>query len=188
MNQQYVKHDSITAKILTILYPDKQMTLEQICDSVQTNKASVKRTIMFMIKPNLGYLKRSVRKENCNSSYSLTRHGRWFAMCTRLNVSFLSLCMLSDIYVFQKTINESETYGPYPVVRIRDLIEYSTKKQKTCSVRCLQIKLQQLIKQNIVKRLRKNIVCIHSNFFNYLKKNYDHDLTLLQRWFYSTIG
>ena len=188
MKQQHVRHYSITSKILTALYPDRQMTLQQLCDNLQTNKASVKHALMLMIKPNPRYIKTSDRKEKYNRSYSLTPYGRWFAMCTRLNVSFLSLCMLSDIYVLQKTMNESGTDGFYPVVRIRELIENTTNKNTTYSGRYLRIKFQQLIKQKIVKRLQKNIVSIYPNFFAHLKNNYEHDLMLLQRWFYSTIG
>jgi len=188
MKQQHVKHDSITAKILTVLYPDRQMTFQQICESLQCKKASVKRAIMLMIKPHPRYIKTCEGKENYNRCYSLTQYGRWFAICSRLNVSFLSLCMLSDIYILEKTMNESDTNGFYPVVRIRELIDNTTNRHTKYSDRCLQIKLQQLTKQNIVKRLQKNIVGIYPNFFAHLKKNYDHDLLLLQRWFYSTIG
>lgn len=186
MKQQNVRHDSITSKVLTVLYPDKQMTCQQICDNLQTNNDSVKRTIRLMLKPNIGYIKTSEGNRSYNRWYSLTQHGRWFAICSRLNISFLSLCMLSDIFVLQKTMNGTDKNGFYPVIRIRELIENATNKHAVYSRRCLEKKMLELINQNIVKRLQKNIVSIHPHIFTVLK-NYDHDLTLLQRWFYSMI-
>lgn len=163
------------------------MTSHQICDNLQTNNASVKRTIRIMLKPNTGYIKTSEGNGSYDRQYSLTRHGKWFAICFILNVSFLSLCMLSDIYVLQKTMNGTDKNGFYPIVRIRELIENTTNKHTMYSGGYLRKKLRELINQNILKRLQKNIVSIHPNVFTLLKINYDCDLTLLQRWFYSKI-
>lgn len=186
MKKQNVRHDSITSKILTVLYPDKQLTCQQICDNLPTNNDSVKRTIRLMLKPNIGYIKTSERNPSRNRVYFLTQQGRWFAISSILNVSFLSLCMLSDIYVVQRTMNETGKNGFYPVVRMMELIENATNKRSMYSKRYLQKNLRQLTNQNIVKRLQKNIVSIHPHVFTLLQ-NYDHDLTNIQRWFYSTI-
>lgn len=186
MKLQHLRYDSITSRILAVLYPDRQMALQQLCDNLQANNESVKRKIRLMSKLNPSYIKTHEVNESYDRQYSLTQYGRWFAICSRLKISFLSLCILSDIFVLQKTMNGTDRNGFYPVIRIRELIENTTNEHNVYTGRYLRIKFRELINQNILDRLQKNIVRIHPIVFTLLK-NYDFDLTLLQRWFYSKI-
>jgi len=94
--------NSIVSKVLNLLYSEKEFTLQQIAQKIDESPSSshhyIKTVISRMISN--GYIQGDSKKYN--KKYKLTKIGRWFAMCGKLEISFQSLCILAKVYAMVK--------------------------------------------------------------------------------------
>ncbi len=106
-----IKTGSSSSQILTLLYPDKKLDRDTIFAQIKTQNKKINRysTLSRLIAKNL------LKSENhgCDNTtvFSLTVEGRWFAICAKLKISFLTLCVLADAYVTHTRMDDGLGIG-----------------------------------------------------------------------------
>lgn len=111
--------------------------------------------------------------------YIITEYGKYLITTTKLGISFLSLCALSEIYVMQSNFSNPRN-GSYPVTRFCEKLEtvYSQDRLRKAATSRLKNK------GYVCKKSSKKVYIPHPMYLK-LKK---HDLVLrnLQKWFVKT--
>jgi len=169
---EHTKRSSKTAKVLSMLYPDKKCSPKTIKQALGLATADQQGTITSLVSKKLV----SIQGSDSNRLYFLTKKGRWFAMCNDLGLSFLSLCALADAYGMQSRLESANMRGFYVYPRFTELFEgiYSEKNLRK-SLECLKV-------QKLATRHTKKTLRIIPGIFSYLQNNYRDDLEELQGW------
>ena len=178
--KHHLKTDSIRSQILELLYPDQSLTLQEISDMINPNYYSYIKKTVFDCKSN-NYLCHD--EKSYKRKYFLTQMGRWFIMCTKLNIPFLSLCMLASVY---NTIKHDGINGIYLISSFRRLFDSSVNEENSSAIYSRQYIfriVQFLIDRNLVYRNKhRDILQVNSTRFNDLRNNYEQDLIQLHIW------
>lgn len=98
-----LESDSLSTRALDALFPDKKKTLPEL---YRTTKGNVKLVLQRLRK-------RCLVTKNPDRTYSLTETGRWFAISSRLKISFLELCLLACACCTQQRFAGTGTIGFY---------------------------------------------------------------------------
>ena len=173
-----IKKKSTGAKILEMACDVSEFSLFEMSGKIKKPHHYTKK-IVLVLKYS-GYLQSEYR-----GKYSITQKGRWFAICQRLDgLSFLSLCLLAEIYHKVKT-NQELFY------RFSTFRQYYEKDY--CDGGCVSSSTSIYSSSNISKSLlllrERNLVYIVSGDFikmtrpmiDFLEK-YDDDLDSLYNW------
>jgi hypothetical protein len=107
-----------------------------------------------------------------NDLLELTNAGRWYYVATKIGVSVSSLCLLSQAYVIQKSLENKGYVGYFVVVCFADIVKYSHSMAKL---------IRNLREVGLVYRHHKNTIRIFPEKMKILEK-YDTELTSLNKW------
>jgi len=107
-----------------------------------------------------------------NDLLELTNAGRWYYVATKLGVSVSSLCLLSQAYVIQKSLENKGHVGYFVVVCFADIVKYSHSMAKL---------IRNLREMGLVYRHHKNTIRIFPEKMKILER-YDTELTSLNKW------
>lgn len=168
----HIKKSSITAKVLVLLYPDKNYDIQEIEDSLRLKKIGRKGTIFNLLDRKLI----SSNVIGGSKSYFLTQKGRWFAICQTLNLSFLGLCALADAYGMQGRLEKGNLVGFYVYPRFAEIFEGIYSQEN------LRFAFEQLKTKKMAARYSKKSLRIIPRIFSDLKRHYHDDLEELQKW------
>ena len=113
-----------------------------------------------------------------DSKYIITNYGKCRIIAKTMNINFLSLCALSEIYVMQSMFSNPKN-GSYPVIRFSEKLNVIYSQN---SLRMTFVYLQ--MKEYVCRKSSKKV---YIPFQMYLKiKKYDKILRQLQKWFVET--
>lgn len=171
-HNQHIKKSSIAAKILVLLYPDKACSAKTIGDALSLKNIGQKGTLFNLLEKRLI----SSNGKGHTKLYFLTKKGRWFAICNKLDLNFLGLCILADAYFMQGRLEEGGLVGFYVYPRFAEIFEgiYSQAN--------LRFAFGQLISKKLAVRYSKKSLRILPGVFSSLKLHYHDDLESLQIW------
>ena len=175
-----IHHNSTSCLILQTLYPDKEMTLKKITSCIGKPYQYAKKTILNMCCNN--YLMHN--SVQYNRKYCLTKTGRWFAICSQLNISFQSLCLLAAVYDTTKHHPDGPEKGYYMMSSFRRLFD-STFDENASAVytkRNIFKSAKTLLNHHLMYSPFCDILKIESCVFEMLQKKYDVELEELSKW------
>jgi len=171
-HKEHIKKSSITAKVLVLLYPDKNYDIQKIEESLRLKEIGQKGTIFNLLDRKL-----ILSKGNDDAkSYFLTQKGRWFAICHTLNLSFLGLCAIADAYGMQGRLEKGNLVGFYVYPRFAEIFEGIYSQEN------LRFAFEQLKTKKLAARYSKKSLRIIPQVFSDLKYHYHDDLEELQKW------
>jgi len=171
-HKEHIKKSSITAKVLVLLYPDKNYDIQKIEESLRLKEIGQKGTIFNLLDRKL-----ILSKGNDDAkSYFLTQKGRWFAICHTLNLSFLGLCAIADAYGMQGRLEKGNLVGFYVYPRFAEIFEGIYSQEN------LRFAFEQLKTKKLAARYSKKSLRIIPPVFSDLKYHYHDDLEELQKW------
>lgn len=107
-----------------------------------------------------------------NSRLELTDIGSWYYVAKKIGVSISSLCLLSQAYVIQKSLENNGSVGYFAVVHFADIVKYSHSPAKL---------IRNLREVGLIYRHHKNTIRIFPEKMKILER-YDAELTSLNRW------
>lgn len=168
----HLKRSSAGSKILVLLYPDKKYSEKVIADKLGLNKVNLYITLSRLVQGRLVKLE----KDSKTRFYSVTQEGRWFAICSKLDLRFLSLCALADAYEMQTRLEKVGQVGFYVFPRFAEIFE-GIYSQASIRVAFEQIKVKNLAFRYVKKSLR-----IKPKVLTDLRRYYQKDLEELQKW------
>jgi len=171
-HKEHIKKSSITAKVLVLLYPDKNYDIQKIEESLRLKEIGQKGTIFNLLDRKLI----SSKGNDDAKSYFLTQKGRWFAICHTLNLSFLGLCALADAYGMQGRLEKGNLVGFYVYPRFAEIFEGIYSQEN------LRFAFEQLKTKKLAARYSKKSLRIIPPVFSDLKYHYHDDLEELQKW------
>lgn len=178
-----IQKDSTSSKILQLLYPNKNYTIQQITPKIDKPYFYTKK-IVLQLQSN-GYLYND--EKQYNRSYHVSQLGRWFAICIILdNISFQSLCILAATYCrVRKDPSNRHTY--YLISKFRDDFDKSYDADGICasavySSRNITRSIKMLTDRNLVYWINDDFLKTSPIVFEMLQK-YDDDLTALVKWY-----
>ena len=168
----YCKRSSGASKVLVLLYPDKRCREGEIVDKIGLNKVNLYITLSRLVQGKLIVLE----KDYETRFYSLTQKGRWFAICSKLHLSFLSLCALADAYEMQTRLEQVGLVGFYVFPRFAEIFDgvYSQGN--------LRLAFEQLKVKNLATRYVKKSLRIRPEVLKDLRRSYQKDFEELQKW------
>ncbi len=94
---------SLSTRVLDALFPEEKKTTSELCHTTKDNVNLVLNRLR----------KKYLLMQNPDRTYSLTELGRWFAISSRLEISFLELCLLACACSTQQRFARSGTTGLY---------------------------------------------------------------------------
>ena len=109
--KNHARQNSTSFLILQILYPNNCMTIRKIASLVYPKSHAHTKTIMQRLV-HAGYVDVADNTQKYSRQYRLTQTGRWFAISGKLRISFLSLCLLAEVYYAVRSKSEPKT-SPY---------------------------------------------------------------------------
>lgn len=168
----HLKRSSAGSKILVLLYPDKKYSEKVIADKMGLNKVNLYITLSRLVQGRLVKLE----KDSKTRFYSVTQEGRWFAICSKLDLRFLSLCALADAYEMQTRLEKVGQVGFYVFPRFAEIFE-GIYSQASIRVAFEQLKVKNLAFRYVKKSLR-----IKPKVLEDLRRYYQNDLEELQKW------
>jgi hypothetical protein len=171
-HNEHIKKSSIAAKILVLLYPDKKYSDQAIADALSLKGIGQKGTLFNLLDRKMISSKGSGHAR----LYFLTQKGRWFAICHKLNLSFLGLCALADAYGMQGRLEEGNLEGFYIYPRFAEIFEGIYSQEN------LRFAFGQLKAKKLATRYSKKSLRIIPSVFSDLKRHYHKDLEELQKW------
>ena len=172
----------MSSQILELLYPDQNLTLHEITNQFNSKYyLYIKKIVLNLKKEN--YL-------NCDNNklykrnYSLTQMGRWFAISTKLDIPFLSLCLLADTYHAVK-VQSHDNYRIYLLSSFRKLFDssYDESISAIYSEQNIHKSIHHLIGKNLISHISKDLVKMNDTIIRNLSQ-YDKDLNKLHQWIY----
>ena len=183
-----IHKNSTSSKILKLLYPDKQLTINQITSQTNDKSYNYIKKIVLQMKLNR-YLNCDDKKYD--KSYHLSKIGRWFALCVVLDhITFQSLCILSQVYC-KVRIDPTNRMNYYMVSKFRDTFDKSCDNDLSCAsaiysnVHILR-SVKQLTDRNLIYWANSDFLKISLPIFEKLQK-YDQDFVSLVEWQNKTI-
>ncbi len=181
-HNEHIKKSSIAAKILALLYPDKARSAQAIGDALRLKDIGHKGTLFNLLERKLILSSSFSSFHSSNNGkdgldlYSLTKKGRWFAICNDLHLSFLGLCALADAYCMQARLEEEAgLVGFYVYPRFAETFEGIYSQEH------LRYAFGQLKTKKLAVRYSKKSLRIIPRVFSILKRYHD-ELEELQKW------
>ena len=178
-----IHRNSTCSKIIEMLYPDMQFTVQQIASKINKPYLYTKKIVLQMHSDR--YLLHDEKKYN--RKYVLSHIGRWFAVCIKLDyISFQSLCILSQTYCKIRRDPNSKA-SCYMISKFRDVFDRSWDDEDgACASavytpRNISHSIRMLTDRSLLYWVNKDFVRISPRIFNQLKK-YDKDCTSLVSW------
>lgn len=171
-HNKHIKKSSTAAKILVLLYPNKTCNIQEIEDSLRLKAIGQNGTMPGLLERKLI----SSKGRGQAKLYFLTQRGRWFAVCHKLNLSFLSLCALADAYGMQGRLEDGSLVGFYVYPRFAEVFEGIYSQEN------LRFAFGQLKAKKLATRYSKKSLRIMPRVFSDLKRHYHQDLEDLQKW------
>lgn len=168
----HLKRSSAASKILVVLYPDKKYDTRQIAYETGLNNDTQRITLLRLVGGNLVKLEGDDRSK----VYGLTQVGRWFAICSKLNLTFLSLCALADAYEMQTRLEGAGLTGFYVFPRFVEIFEDIYSQDS------IRVALEQLKLKNLALRYTKKSLRLRPKVLENLKRCYQEDIEELQKW------
>ena len=180
--RRHLKSNSMSSQIIELLYPDQNLTLKEITNQFDSKYYLYIKKIVLDLKRN-GYLQVNDDKLY-KRNYFLTQTGRWFAISLKLDISFLSLCLLSDVYHAVKD-QSNDNYRIYLVSSFRKLFDssYDDNVSAIYSEQNIYKSIHHLIDRNFIRYVSKDLIKINDTTVTNLNQ-YDEDLNKLHLWIY----
>lgn len=171
-----IKKDSTAARILETSYDVSEFSLFEMVEKIRKPYLYTKK-ITLELKYS-GYLKSKNR-----GRYSITQKGRWFVICQRLDgISFLSLCLLAEIY--HKVNTNPESFYQLSTFRRYYERDYDNDiSPSTAIYNCKNISksLRLLKERNLVYAVNGDFIKMTRPMIDFLAR-YDEDLDSLYGW------
>ena len=180
--RRHIKSNSTSSQILELLYPNQNLTLKEIVNNFDSKHyLYVKKIVLSLRKEN--YLQVDNNKQY-KRNYSLTQMGRWFAMCSKLDIPFLSLYLLADVYCTVKDVDKN-SHRIYLISSFRKLFDssYDESISAIYSEQTIYKNIRHLIDKNLICYLSKDLVKMDHTIITKLNQ-YDEDLNKLHKWIY----
>ena len=175
------------------------MTINRITDFVCSKPHSYTKKIVQRLL-HAGYLSvaDNIQKKKNNRQYHLTQMGRWFALSGKLKISFLSLCLLAEVYYAVKDKNEpglppdltnhdEDMPEFYMISSFRRLFDSSHQDSISAiySKRNISKTAQNIVDRELAYRpYSSDILRISADSLAKLQR-YDYDLHMLHQWNYN---
>lgn len=102
----------------------------------------------------------------------LTDVGRWYYVAAKIGISVSSLCLLSQVYVIQKNLENNGFVGYFAVAYFADIVKHSHSASKL---------IRNLREMGLTYRHHKNTIRIFPEKMKMLEI-YDFELTSLNKW------
>lgn len=156
-------------------------TAHLICEALYSSPSDQKQLIgkILQMRKNLNVIRVTICEmqtknliRSTNSHLELTDVGNWYYVAKKIGVSISSLCLLSQAYVIQKSLENSGNVGYFAVVHFADIVKYSHSPAKL---------IRNLRETGLIYRHHKNTIRIFPEKMKMLEK-YDAELTSLNRW------
>ena len=194
--KNHTRQNSTSSYILQILYPNHCMTVNKMTDFVCSKSHTYTKKILQRLV-HAGYVDvvNNTQKKH-KRKYHLTQMGRWFALSCRLRITFLSLCLLAEVYYVVKDKNESRLFPDaknhervpefYMISSFRRLFDASCQDSISAiySKRSISKAAQSLVDRKLTYRpYRSDILRITTDNLSKLQR-YDYDLHRLHQWNY----
>ena len=171
-----IKKNSTAARILETSYDVSEFSLFEMVEKI-------KKSYLYTKKIALELKYSEYLKSNGRGRYFITQKGRWFVICQRLDgLSFLSLCLLSEIY--HKVKKNSDLFYQLSTFRNYYQKDYgginfsSTAIYKRKNISKLLVLLKE---RNLVYVLCGDFIKMTKPMIGFLAK-YDDDLDSLYNW------
>ncbi|WP_316506303.1 hypothetical protein [Nitrosopumilus sp.] len=180
--RRHIKSNSISSQILELLYTNRNLTLKEITNQFDSKYYLYVKKVVLYLKRN-GYLDIDNHKQY-NRNYSLTQMGRWFTICTKLDIPFLSLCLISDVYCTVKD-QSNNNYKIYLISSFRRLFDsrYNESISAIYSEQNIYKSIRYLIEKNLIGHISKDIIKMNDATITKLNQ-YNDDLNKLHHWIY----
>jgi hypothetical protein len=152
-----------------------------ICDALYSTPCEKKQLIekILQMHKNLNNIRVTIydlQSKNLirftSDLLELTDIGRWHYVATKIGVSISSLCLLSQAYVIQKSLEHKGHVGYFAVAFFADVVKYSHSIVKL---------IRNLREAGLIYRHHKNTIRIFPEKIKILE-NYDAELTSLNKW------
>ncbi|TBR11824.1 MAG: hypothetical protein EPO62_01155 [Candidatus Nitrosotenuis sp.] len=152
-----------------------------ICDALYSAPSDQRQLIekILQMRKNLNVIRVTICElqskniiRSTNSRLELTDIGNWYYVAKKIGVSISSLCLLSQAYVIQKSLENSGNTGYFAVVHFADIVKYSHSPVKL---------IRNLREVGLIYRHHKNTIRIFPEKMKILER-YDAELTSLNRW------
>ncbi len=152
-----------------------------ICDALYSTPHDQRQIIekMLQMNKNLNVTRVTIcemRAKNliraASSRLELTDVGNWYYVAKKIGISISSLCLLSQAYVIQKSLENSGNVGYFAVVHFADIVKYSHSPAKL---------IRNLREAGLIYRHHKNTIRIFPEKMKILER-FDAELTSLNRW------
>ena len=181
--RRHTKSDSVSSQVLQLLYPNQNLTLKEITNNFDSKHYLYVKKIVLCLKRN-GYLQVNNNNKLYKRNYSLTQVGRWFAICSKLDVPFLSLCLLSDVYCTVKDVDKN-SHRIYLISSFRKLFDssYDDSISAIYSEQNIYKIMSHLIDRNLIRHASKDLIKMDDIIITKLNQH-DKDLNQLHQWIY----
>jgi len=152
-----------------------------ICDALYSTPCEQKQMVgkILQMHKNLNVIRVTIcdlQAKNlirCTNSFlELTEAGSWYYVAKKIGISISSLCLLSQAYVIQKSLENNGSVGYFAVVYFADIVKYSHSTAKL---------IRNLREVGLIYRHHKNTIRIFPEKMKLLER-YDAELTSLNRW------
>ena len=156
-------------------------TAHLICDTLYSTPCEQRQLVgkILQMHKNLNVIRVTIcdlKAKNLirctNSLLELTDVGSWYYVAKKIGVSISSLCLLSQAYVIQKSLESNGGAGYFAVVCFADIVKYSHSPAKL---------IRNLREVGLIYRHHKNTIRIFPEKMKLLER-YDAKLTSLNRW------
>ena len=156
-------------------------TAHMICDALYFTPCEQRQLVgkILQMHKNLNVIRVTIcdlKAKNLirctNSLLELTDVGSWYYVAKKIGVSISSLCLLSQAYVIQKSLESNGGVGYFVVVYFVDIAKYSHSPAKL---------IRNLREVGLIYRHHKNTIRIFPEKMKLLER-YDAELTSLNRW------
>ncbi|MCA9813010.1 MAG: hypothetical protein KC483_09155 [Nitrosarchaeum sp.] len=192
--KKHTRQNSTSFLILQILYPNNCITIRKITSLTYPKSHAHTQTIMRRLV-RAGYVDIADNIQKYGKQYRLTQTGRWFAISCKLRISFLSLCLLAEVYyAVSKNEPRSSSYIRdhnrmpefYMISSFRRLFDSSYQESISAiySKRNISKAARNLVDRKLAYRpYRSDILRISADGLTKLQR-YDYDLCKLHWWNY----
>ena len=189
--KNHTRRNSASTYILQILYPNNCMTIGKIA-SLAYPKSHAKTIVQRLV--HAGYVDVADNTQKYSRQYHLTLMGRWFAISCKLRISFLSLCLLAEVYYAVNEPRSSLRYTGnytrmpefYMISSFRRLFDSSCQDSISAiySKRNISKAARNLVDRKLAYRpYHSDILRISTDGLVKLQR-YDYDLCKLHWWNY----
>ena len=194
--KSHTRPNSTSSYILQLLYPDNCMAINRITGFVCSKPPNyTKKVVQRLMHAEYVDVADTMQKKY-NRQYYLTQTGRWTALSCKLRISFLSLCLLAEVYYAVRHKNEPGSFQDarnytcmpefYLISSFRRLFDSSLQDSISAiySKRSISKAVQNLVEQKLAYRpYRADILRISPDSLSKLQR-YDYDLHKLHQWNY----